>query len=91
MKLSLFIILSLISLQTLATGGGPQAGRELEKRKMMNSQQEMEERHNNASVIIGTGGGTATDGYGTTEKDIRPQGKKRNADYSDTDLNTKDE
>lgn len=90
MKLSL-IILSLFSFQALATGGGPEAGREQERRKRMNSQQEMEKRHNNASVIIGTGSGTATDGYGTTDKDIRPQGKKRNADYSDTDLNTKDE
>ena len=51
------------------------AAPEPKKAKTMNSEQEMEKRHNNASVIIGTGHGTSTDGYGTTEKDTRPQGK----------------
>ena len=74
-----------------ATGGGAQtAPREQDKKQIMNSQKGLEERNNNASVIIGTGRGTPSDGYGTTEKDIRPQGKKVNEDYSDTDLEEKD-
>lgn len=80
MKLSLIIVLSLLSFQTFAG----------QKTTKTNSQQEMERRNNNASVIIGTGSGTASDGYGTTTKDTRPQGK-RNADYSDLDLKKKDE
>lgn len=76
-----------------ATGGGVQTSLESEKRKHMNGQRRLEERDNNASVIMGTGSnpGTASDGHGTTEKDIRPQGTKRNSDYQDLDLKSDDE
>ena len=90
MKLSILFI-SLITLNAFATGGGPEASQRIETRDKMKSQKGLEERRNNASVIIGTGSGTASDGYGTTDKDTRPQGKKHNADYSDTDVKTNDE
>lgn len=96
MKYILPTAMMLFSIAVLATGGGPQASREAEKqmtdrKDTMNSEKRMEERHNNASVIIGTGKGTASDGTGTSDKDIRPQGKGHNKDYSDTDLKSDNE
>lgn len=86
MKFILPTAMMLFSIAVLATGGGAQSKNTTETKKTMNSQHEMEERHNNASVIMGTGMGTAYDGKGMTEKDARPQGKKVNKDYSDKDL-----
>jgi hypothetical protein len=55
-----------------------------ENKKVMNSEQKMEERHDNASVLTGSNKAYP----GSEVKDTRPQGKV-NQDDSDQDLKKK--